>query len=172
MKYKTIYADPPWHEDGRGKIKRGADRHYPLMLTRDISHLPIRDVIADNAHLYLWTTNNFLEDALKVMDSWGFRYITNIVWFKEGKFGLGQYFRGKTELCLFGKRGHLPLKEDKMMKGVTAIFSQRAKHSEKPEAMREMIERVSYPPFLELFARKETKGWGCWGNETAKKVDL
>lgn len=28
-KYKTIYMDPPWAEQGGGKIKRGADRHYP-----------------------------------------------------------------------------------------------------------------------------------------------
>ena len=36
-KYKTIYLDPPWAEQGGGKIKRGADRHYPLMKTKDIA---------------------------------------------------------------------------------------------------------------------------------------
>ena len=35
-KYKTILADPPWQEQGGGKIKRGADKHYPLMKTKDI----------------------------------------------------------------------------------------------------------------------------------------
>ena len=38
-KYKTIYADPPWNEQGAGKIKRGADRHYPLMKTEDIKKI-------------------------------------------------------------------------------------------------------------------------------------
>ena len=37
-KYKTIYMDPPWAEQGGGKIKRGADRHYPLMKTKDAWH--------------------------------------------------------------------------------------------------------------------------------------
>jgi N6-adenosine-specific RNA methylase IME4 len=66
-KYKTIYADPPWMERGGGKIKRGADRHYDLMKTKDIVALPVTDLAEDNAHLYLWTTNNFLPDALTVM---------------------------------------------------------------------------------------------------------
>jgi len=35
-KYRTIYADPPWPEYGSGKIKRGADRHYPLMSIKAI----------------------------------------------------------------------------------------------------------------------------------------
>ena len=46
-KYQIIYADPPWNERGGGKIKRGADRHYPLMRTEDIFHLPVKN-IADN----------------------------------------------------------------------------------------------------------------------------
>ena len=36
QRYKTLYADPPWMERGGGQIRRGADRHYPLMKTRDI----------------------------------------------------------------------------------------------------------------------------------------
>ncbi len=36
-RYKTIYADPPWMEKGGGRIKRGADRHYPLMRLDDIA---------------------------------------------------------------------------------------------------------------------------------------
>ena len=62
-KYKTIYADPPWLERGGGKIKRGADKHYELMKTADIMALPVKDLAEDNCHLYLWTTNNFLQDG-------------------------------------------------------------------------------------------------------------
>lgn len=111
-KYHTLYADPPWHESGGGKIKRGADRHYGLMKTKDImTYLDdngIAPLISPDAHLYLWTTNNFLKDALSVMEAWGFRYVTIITWNKEGNIGLGQYFRGTTEHCLFGVRGRLP----------------------------------------------------------------
>lgn len=160
MKYKTIYADPPWNERGGGKIKRGADRHYPLMSTLDICNLQVNGehvshLAEDNAHLYLWVTNNFLEDGLRVMDAWGFEYKTLITWVKD-KFGLGQYYRGQTEHCLFGVRGSLPFREKELPKsslfeagraqGVTVICANRGKHSTKPQEMRDMIEAVSYPP--------------------------
>lgn len=156
-KYKTILADPPWYERGGGKIKRGADRHYPLMKTKDIIAMSsfINKIAEENAHLYMWVTNNFLADGLKVMEAWGFRYVTKITWYKHGKIGLGQYFRGITEDCLFGVRGMLPYKieDGKRKQGVTGFIAPRGRHSEKPERMKQMIETVSYPPFVEIFAR-------------------
>ena len=62
-KYKTIYVDPLWMERGGGKIKRGADRYYKLMATKEIMQLPVAELADDNCHLYLWTTNNFMQDA-------------------------------------------------------------------------------------------------------------
>jgi N6-adenosine-specific RNA methylase IME4 len=165
-KYKTIYADPPWMERGGGKIKRGADRHYDLLKTKDIAALPVTDLAEDNAHLYLWTTNNFLPDALTVMSAWVFAYKTIITWGKD-RMGLGQYFRGQTEHCIFGVRGVLPYKttDGKRAQGRTLIISPRREHSRKPDEMRQMIERVSYAPYIELFARKRADGWDAWGNE-------
>ena len=165
-KYKTIYADPPWPEKGGGKIKRGADRHYQLMSVKDIIAMPVQDICEDNAHLYLWTTNNYLPCALEVMKAWGFTYKTVITWGKD-KFGLGQYFRGKSEHCLFGVRGNLPYKtaDGKRQQGETLILSPRRKHSQKPDEMRLMIEKVSYAPSIELFARDRFEGWDAWGNE-------
>ena len=75
-KYKTIYADPPWYEQGGGKIKRGADKHYALMKTEEIKKFPVAELADENCHLYLWATNNHLPDAFAVMETWGFRYIT------------------------------------------------------------------------------------------------
>ena len=136
-KYKTIYADPPWMEKGGGKIKRGADRHYELMKTKDIMALPIANLAEENCHLYLWTTNNFLLDAFKVMAAWGFKYKTKITWVKaeqtsDGTYklqnaGLGQYFRGLDEVCLFGVKGCLPykLKDNKRQQGKTVVLSPR-----------------------------------------------
>ena len=122
-----------------GKIKRGADRHYPLMKTKDIIALPVQNLCEENAHLYLWVTNNFLPDGLSVMQAWGFRYVTMITWFKAGGLGLGQYFRGKSESCLFGIKGSLPYKNigGKRAQGVTAFEAPRGAHSEKPEFMRQ-----------------------------------
>jgi len=171
MKYKTIYADPPWMESGGGAVyKRGADRHYSLMKTSEIKALPVREWAEENSHLYLWTTNNYLPDALEVVAAWGFEYKTMITWAKD-RFGLGQYFRGMTEHCLFATRGVLPYKvkpDGKRAQGVTMITAPRGEHSVKPEAMRRMIELVSYPPYLEMFARVRTPGWNTWGDELDK----
>jgi len=174
--YKTIYADPPWLERGGGKIRRGADRHYSLMKTKDIVDLYqyIEPLInPDGCHLYLWVTNNFLPDGLEVMRSWGFQYKTCITWAKQ-RIGLGQYFRGRTEQLLFGVRRGLPYKtiDGKRQQGVTLITADRKKHSQKPNEAREMIEKVSYPPYLELFARDQIEGWDVWGDEIESSITL
>ncbi len=175
-KYNIIYADPPWNETGGGRIKRGADRHYKLMKTKDIMVLNIPDITDENCHLYLWTTNNFLPDALLVMQAWGFKYKTMITWVKD-KFGLGQYFRGQTEHCLFGTKGRIPYKiiNGKRQQGTTVIFAPRTKHSKKPDEMRELIEKVSDRPGfnkIELFARERHPGWDAWGNEIESDIEL
>lgn len=175
-KYQIIYADPPWFEQGGGRIKRGADKHYSLMKTKDIASLHISSIVDNNAHLYLWTTNNFLKDALYVMESWGFEYKTMITWLKP-RFGLGQYFRGNTEHCLFGVRGMIPYKilNGKRQQGVTGFLNDLGEHSVKPEKMREMIDRVSDRigfRKIELFARTKHRGWDVWGDQISSDVIL
>lgn len=169
MKYKTIYIDPPWNEAGGGKIKRGADKHYPLMKTKDISIYlkeQLKDKIYDNAHMYLWVTNNFFKDGFEIIDALGFRYVTCITWMKD-RIGLGQYYRGMTEHCLFAVKGRVPYKiiDGKRQQGRTGFVEAKTVHSRKPIMMRNMIEKVSYPPFLEIFARERIKDWDCIGNE-------
>jgi N6-adenosine-specific RNA methylase IME4 len=165
-RYKTIYADPPWPERGGGKIKRGADRHYSLMSIKDIKALPVGLLAEENCHLYLWATNNHLKSAFEVMEAWGFTYKTMITWAKDRQ-GLGQYFRGMTEHCLFGVKGVLPYKTEngKRQQGKTVIIAPRGRHSQKPHEMRTMIETVSYSDRIELFAREQFCGWDSWGNE-------
>lgn len=168
MRYKTIYADPPWMESGGGKIRRGADRHYPLMKTRDIAAIPVRELAdEEGCHLYLWATNNHLRDALDVITAWGFEYVTMITWLKDRK-GLGQYYRGMTEHCLFAvtdKRLPYRIEDGKRCQGVTGFYEAKQAHSVKPATMRAMIELVSYAPRVELFAREQYAGWDAWGNE-------
>ena len=169
MNYKTVYADPPWNESGGDKIKRGADRHYELLKKNAIIKYMEAIPVDDNAHMYLWVTNNFLKDGLSVMQNLGFRYVTNRVWVKD-KIGLGQYFRGQHELLLFGTKGRLPYKQsttDTRSKCVisTVIMAKRTKHSQKPSQIYVDIENTSYSPFLEVFAREHREGWDVWGKE-------
>jgi len=168
-KYDVIYADPPWNECGGGKIKRGADRHYPLMKTKDICDMPVDSICSESAHLYLWVTNNFMEAGFDVMRSWGFNYITMISWHKD-KIGLGQYFRGQSEHCIFATKGDVYFNSvnGHRQQGTTSFKAKRGKHSKKPNEMRIMIEKVSGGEnrnMLEIFAREQFYGWDCWGNE-------
>ena len=175
--YRTLYADPPWPERGGGKIKRGADRHYALMPVAEILAMPFGEWAAPDAHLYLWVTNNYLPAGLECVKAWGFRYVTMVTWVKD-RAGLGQYYRGRTEQCLFAVRGKLPyrtLEDGKRAQGLTmidepegwpgAIEAPREKHSVKPGRMRLFVESVSHAPRLELFARLASIGWDVWGDQ-------
>lgn len=99
--YRCTLLDPPWLERGGGKVKRGADRHYPLLKTDEIIEVvrasPAWHPDPSGAHLHLWVTNNFLPDGLRVIAALGFRYVTKSTWVKAGRIGLGQYMRGLTE---------------------------------------------------------------------------
>jgi len=172
--YKTILSDPPWEERGAGKIKRGADRHYPLMNVYAIVDYMKQIPIDENAHLYLWVTNNHLIEGLQVIKELGFRYVTNRVWVKD-RIGLGQYFRGQHELLLFGVKGQLPYKNKKSdirSKCVisTVIKEHRKKHSAKPKIVYADIEKTSYPPYIEVFAREHRENWDVWGDEAPSTI--
>lgn len=180
--------DPPWWETGGGKIKRGADRHYPLIKTKDMPQVIYDSGVwnpATSAHLWMWVTNNFLEDGLWLMKRLGFRYITNSAWIKLRnrtiadlglttvsstlqiarfalQIGLGQYLRGSHELLLFGVKGNT-MKPAKAPPSV--FFAERGEHSEKPAASYEIIENITPGPRVELFARSNRLTWTSWGNE-------
>lgn len=166
-----MLADPPWNERGGGKVKRGADRHYPVMSTPEIVRTMIQAPAwrpADNAHLWLWVTNNYLRDGLFVMEALGFRYVTNVAWVKvddrgQVQMGLGQYVRGSHELLLFGVRGRLRALSNAVKSA--EILAPRTQHSRKPEQAYTLIEAVTPGPRVELFARRRRDGWDTWGND-------
>ena len=167
-KFGVVYADPPWQygntstRSAVGKTSGGV-KNYPTMPLADICNLPVSDVVADRAHLHIWTTNAFLFDAKSVIEAWGFEYRSCMVWVKP-QMGIGNYWRVSHEFLLLGIRGesvtfpsHLGLK--------SWHETDRLKHSEKPQAFREMIEKTSPTPRIELFARKLHPEWSAWGNE-------
>jgi len=188
--WKTGQMDPPWMEQGAGKIKRGADRHYPLLKTKDMP-LVIRDsglwTPDENAHLFLWVTNNFLRDGLWLMEELEFEYKTNICWTKT-RPGIGRYFRGKHELLLFGTRGRgwavrterndiaseIETDEDweayfdgSVVRAQHETLHGKRVHSAKPRVFYDMIESRSQGPYAEFFARSLRPGWQTFGNDVA-----
>lgn len=171
--FKTVSIDSPWMERGGGKVKRGADRHYPLLPTHKIIETiltcPHWADVDHQAHLYLWYTNNFLPQALQVGEALGFRYVTQRTWAKD-RIGLGQYWRGRTEHAMFFVRGRtLAAKSRKLSTLIGNGIVPRGRHSEKPAVFYEEVEQVSPGPYLELFAREARAGWTVWGNEVDTK---
>ena len=174
-KYSTIMADPPWYQQGGGKSKRGADKHYPLLKEGQIKNAMsdiLDGIVEDDAHLYMWTVSNHLPEGLRVIEHLGFRYITNLVWAKPS-FGLGRYFRGQHEICLFAVKGRgFSARTD--ANNVSSLIGgdliKRTTHSKKPQEIYELIESRSKGPYLELFARDHRPGWDVWGDEISLKI--
>jgi N6-adenosine-specific RNA methylase IME4 len=176
--WSCVYADPPWRFANRtGKVApehRRLDR-YDTMTAAEIAALPVADVVADNAHLYLWVPNALLPEGLAVMQGWGFRYVSNVVWAKRRKDGgpdgrgVGFYFRNVTELILFGVRGSMRTL-DPARRQVNMIETVKREHSRKPDEAYELIEACSPGPYLEMFARYPREGWTVWGAEADEDV--
>lgn len=164
--YQTILADPPWDIQQRGE--RGANQHYPLMTLDKICALRIDRLAADNAHLWLWTTNAAVPAAHQVIEAWGFRYVSVLTWVKP-RLGLGNYLRNASEQLLFAVRGKAPILYRSQP---TWLFAPVQEHSHKPEEVYGVIERCSPGPYLELFARRPRPGWDVWGNEVDCDVAL
>lgn len=174
QKFGTILADPPWQFQNRtGKVAPEHKRlnRYGTMTLDDICALPVADISAEPSHLYLWVPNALLPQGLQVMDAWGFRYISNIVWEKVRKDGepdgrgVGFYFRNVTELLLFGVRGKDARTLDPGRSQVNIMRTRKREHSRKPDEQYKIIEECSWGPRLEMFSRGKRRGWTVWGNQ-------
>jgi len=179
-RFSTILADPPWQFQNRtGKMAPEHKRllRYPTMEIKEIMELPISKLAAAQSHLYLWVPNALLQEGLRVMESWGFTYKCNLVWYKVRKDGgpdgrgVGFYFRNVTELVLFGVRGRMrTLKPGRTQ--VNLLATRKREHSRKPDELYDLIEACSPGPYLELFARFPRPNWQQWGNEDVEENSI
>lgn len=176
--FATVLADPPWRFNNRtGKVAPEHRRlsRYDTMTTREIQELPVQDIVAEHAHLYLWVPNALIADGLRVMESWGFTYKSNLVWAKRRKDGgpdgrgVGFYFRNVTELVLFGVRGSMRTLQPGRRQ-VNIIETRKREHSRKPDELYDIIESCSPGRYLELFARYSRPDWTSWGLEAKDDV--
>lgn len=182
--YPTTLADPPWPERGGGVIKRGADRHYPLLdspaeIVAAMRASPIWRP-AEDAHLYLWVTNNYMPWGLDVAARLGFAFKTIITWAKP-RAGIGQYFRGQTEHLLFCARGAaMPLRREHterrdistlLVADVPTDEHGKRIHSRKPDESYRLIEAASPGPYAEIFARRQWgPAWSVWGYDAPESA--
>lgn len=173
-RFFTILADPPWQFTNRtGKMAPEHRRlsRYSTMKFDDIAALPVGDLTAPTAHLYLWCPNAMLPEGLAVMKAWGFSYKSNLVWHKVRKDGgsdgrgVGFYFRNVTELILFGVRGKSARTLAPGRSQVNLLATRKREHSRKPDEQYNIIEACSPGPYLEMFARGKRREWAVWGNQ-------
>lgn len=156
--FPTIVIDPPWRY-GNTSTRGAAEDHYETMTQAQLAALELP--ATENAHLYLWVTNNFMADGLALCKAWGFDHKTLLTWVKP-QMGMGNYFRSVTEHVIFGVKGNLRTRE----RNVTNVINAgRTRHSAKPEAFYDLVERMSPAPHMEMFARRRRLGWYTWGAE-------
>lgn len=175
-RYDVIYADPPWKYQDKG-CQGNAAQYYETMTLDELCKLPVKDIASDNCVLFLWTTYPMMQEAMKVISAWGFRYKNlGFQWVKQNKsgngffFGLGHWTRGNTEPCLLAVRG----KPKRVSARVSQlILAPLREHSQKPDEARARIVDLMGDgrSRIELFARTHSPGWDVWGNETGKYAE-
>ncbi len=188
QRFNVITADPPWMYqkrpglksegvEGMGEGVKGiAEREYPTMTNEELAAMPIRDLAADDAHLFMWFTNpgtfgnRFSDvDPEDIARAWGFEFRTILTWVKTAQHGgvsgggMGWYFRGATEHVLYATRGKAKIESHRREPNV--IMAPARGHSVKPHEFIEKVERACDGPYLELFARRPRDGWTVFGNQ-------
>ena len=185
-KFDIIYADPPWHYNGKlqfDKSSKSSDMidlkkkifvstsgfKYPTLKTSELMKIPIQKIAADDCLLFMWTTNPHLEQAIELGKAWGFEYRTVAFIWDKMNHNPGKYTLSNCELCLLFKHGRIPTPRG--ARNIQQLVkSPRKKHSQKPIEVMEGIEKMfPHHKRIELFARKKTKGWSSWGLDLIMK---
>lgn len=186
-RFDIIYADPPWHYNGKlqfDKSSKSADHidlsrnifissasfKYPTLRTSEMMQIPIHEIAKDDCLLFMWTTNPHLAQAIKLGEAWRFEYKTVAFVWDKMTHNPGQYTLSNCELCLVFKRGRIP--QPRGARNIQQLVrSTRKEHSQKPQEVIRAIENM-FPTQerIELFARRKSEGWSAWGLDVLKRV--
>jgi len=167
-KYQVIYADPPWAYDSEQSTKE-VSKHYRTMELEDIikKSEDVKKIADKNCVLYLWATTGRLDWAFPVIDAWGFKYKTSMIWDKI-EHNLGHYCSARHEILLIAGKGKSTPQDSKLANSIDSVQSiKKSKiHSKKPDKFYEIIEKL-YPKAnkLEMYGREKRPGWTVWGDE-------
>ncbi len=181
--YGVALIDPPWRYDAPISDSRRIENQYPTMSIEDLCALPVASLLTSDAIVFMWVTgpHDVSGEAQKLVEAWGLKLVSKTIWVKDteaavtergggSRAGMGRWQRVDHELVYWCVRGTPPTPATPVRPS-SVIYRPRGKHSEKPDVVAELIERI-YPglPKLELFARGPRAGWDVWGNESAGKV--
>jgi len=166
-KFRVIYADPAWSYSDKQDTPNlgGAQKHYDTMSTQEICSLPVFNISEKDSVLFLWVTSPLLEDAFKVISSWGFKYKTSFVWDKV-KHNMGHYNSVRHEFLLIATKGSC-VPDNKTLYDSVQSIERNDNHSEKPIEFLNIIDDIyTHGNKLEMFCRNIKKeNWFGWGNE-------
>ena len=185
-KYRTILADPPWRYGNWGKASAWCRPNstvrpmpYETMSVDEICALPVAELAEDDCDLYLWVTQRYMPEGVRVAAAWGFAYRQVLTWCKTPRgTGQGGLYCPTTEHLLLCRKGRMPKGKPRADSTWWQVKRPHNAHSRKPDVFHEIIEARSDPPRLELFARPRTPllprrpGWDVWGNEIESDVEL
>ena len=130
----------------------------------ELKSMPVASLTEDNAVLFLWGTAPLLPEAIELIEAWGFKYKTNIVWDKV-RANLGNYTSVRHEHLFIATKGS-GVPDNTTRVDSVQVVERIGRHSEKPEEFRKIIDTLyTYGNKLELFARKSVEGWEVFGNE-------
>ncbi|HEY6805864.1 MAG TPA: MT-A70 family methyltransferase [Pyrinomonadaceae bacterium] len=185
-KFDIIYADPPWHYNGKMQFDKtgknveqidlskkifisSASFKYPTLKIDQLKTIPVSEIANDDCLLFLWATNPHLAQAIELGHAWGFEYKTVAFVWDKMSHNPGQYTLSNCELCLLFKRGKIP--KPRGARNIQQLIrAPRREHSAKPVEVAQAIERM-FPMQrrIELFARRPMEGWEAWGLELVMK---
>ena len=163
-KYDVIIIDPPWDMK---KIdmevtpnQTGFD--YPTMTEEELSEMELP--IADDCHVFVWTTQKFLPTAFRLVEIWGLKYTILFVWHKNGGFQPFSLPQFNCEFILYARKGNPKFVDTKSFP--TCFNADRTGHSRKPKEFYDTIRRVTAGRRIDIFGRRNMEGFDSWGNES------
>lgn len=166
--FRAILCDAPWSfrtYGGQDVAPARAEQPYDVMSLADLKCLPVGDVAARDAVLFMWTVSHLQDEATDLAKAWGFTPKSVAFIWDKGRVGMGYWTRQEAEICKLYTRG----KPKRKSKGVRQMIrAPRREHSRKPDEQYARIEALVDGPYLEMFARQAWPGWVAWGNQTDK----
>lgn len=185
-RFAKVCLDPPWHFRSRAASAnpqsiRSPQKHYPTMDLAYLKQLPVKQIAAPDAHVFLWMTGPLIVQGVHNMlfSAWGVEPSSMaFVWVKTGRnfemeqfrktplleqdlhFGMGFTTRQNAEYCVLGRIGS-PSRARADIRQV--IVAPVAEHSRKPKEFYRRVEHYAHGNQIDMFAGADRPNWTRWG---------